>query len=220
MRRKKYNGEFSHRRKFPVLIGSNKCGTKFETDLLELPQFIRFGEVKLDYCWVKVMEEKCRLVVNYLQPLKKALNGSNLIHFIGFIEKNNPYAFSNHSQLINHLQKELLPVCGSSRGYKFDISSYFHSDEKAREARERTLIIASILEMDPIGRCSTIEIDLEGLNQPLQSQLPVGAITNWLHRRCAEIREKSEERFLRIYSDNYIQNGREMCDYLKQVLNF
>ena len=203
--------------------GGNGWKKIVETDLLENPQFLRFSEVVLNYSHIfdaKPIEEKCQLVVNYLQPQKKTLNDTNLIHFVCAIDKNEPCNFSNHSQLVNHLKTELLPIFGFSRAYKFSIR--FYSEEKAC-----TELIASILQMDPIERCSTLEIIFPKLDHVLQ--LPVEAISNWLHRKHDGINEMTKERFLKIYSSgffnyyiNYIhfQNAMEMCDYLKKVVKF
>ena len=65
-----------------------------QSDLADLPQFLRFDDVELNYCCKKVpIKEKCQLAVNYLQPIKKALNGLNLITFIGKIDENYPTGF-------------------------------------------------------------------------------------------------------------------------------
>ena len=201
--------------------GGNGWKKIVETDLLENPQFLRFSEVVLNYSHIfdaKPIEEKCHLVVNYLQPQKKTLNVTNLIHFVSAIDENEPCNFSNHSQLVKHLQTELLPICGSSRGYKFSISFF-------SEAKVCTELIASILQMDPIERCSTLEICLQELDK--QIQLPVEAISNWLHRKHEGINGVTKECFLKIYSsgtfsyyinDIHIQNAMEMCDYLKEVV--
>ena len=157
------------------------------------------------------------MVVNYLQPQKKTLNVTNLIHFVFAINENEPCHFSNHSQLVKHLQTELLPIFGSSCAYKFSIHFNFNSEEKAF-----TEVISSILQLDPICRCSTLEIYLKKLDK--QIQLPVEAISNWLHRKHDGIDEVTKERFLKICSSEIfnrniqIQNAMEMCDYLKTVV--
>ena len=155
--------------------------------------------------------------LHYLQSEKKALNDTNFVHFVCAIDKNDPYDFSNHSKLINHLQSELLPIFGSSRAYKFSIHFNFNSEEKAF-----TEVISSILQLDPICRCSTLEIYLKKLDK--QIQLPVEAISNWLHRKHDGINGVTKERVLKICSSEIfdrniqIQNAMEMCDYLKTVV--
>ena len=189
-----------------------------DTDLLELPQFLRFDEVELYYCYAsnKLIEKKCHSVGYYLLLLKEQLKDLNLIAvtcaiknaYVGNeIYQNDGRYFSSHSYLLDHFRNELLPLCGSSRGYKFNI--HFHSEKIAS-----TNVIASILQMDPIERCSTLEISLRDLNRSMK--LPIESISSWLHRKCYGSSEK--ERFLRIYLDNYIQNSLEMGDYLKKVI--
>lgn len=106
-----------------------KCEPKFETgpSLSEMPQFIRFDLVELDYIdhdnCSRLIEEKCQLDVNYLKPLKKALNDSRMIPFNGYISDiARGDAFNNNqSQLISQRQKELLPICRYPRGCYFRI---------------------------------------------------------------------------------------------------
>ena len=103
----------------------------FKNELANLPQFLRFDCVKFNYSSLNngcaignaPIAEKFQSVVNYLQQLK--LNDSNLIHIIGAIDKNNLIDFSDNSQLLDHLRNELLPICGSSRRYKFEICYFF-----------------------------------------------------------------------------------------------
>ena len=174
-----------------------------------LPQFLRFVRVVLDYkssvySNVLPIEKKCQSVVNYLQPLK--LNDT-LIHFIGFIHQTNRNNFISHSQLLDHLRNELLPICGSSRGYKFEI---FTLDEVSCKD-----LIAQILQMPPIVCCSNVEISIHGrINYPIQ--LPIEPISNWLHRNCEGREEMPKERFLRIISSKQVC-VQELCDHLKKV---
>ena len=99
-----------------------------QSDLVDIPQFLRFDDANLNYCCGTIpIKEKCQLIVNYLQLLKKALNGSKLITFIVGINDKCPSMFSNHLKLLNHIQEELMPICDSSHGYKFTI--HFNSDK-------------------------------------------------------------------------------------------
>ena len=151
----------------------------------------------------------CRLVVNCLQPLRKATNHSNLITLIGKIDKNDPTGFNNHLQLLNHVQEELLSICDSSRGYKFEI--YFFSKENAGSN-----VICRILQMHPIEKCSNVEISLYGIyGQPYL--LPIEAISNFLHRKCNRIRKNSNEIYLRINLAK-IQNVQAICDHFRKVI--
>ena len=174
--------------------------------MVDIPQFLRFDNVELN------IARKCNSVVNYLHPIKKALNYAKLmITFIGEIDENDPNVFSNHLQFLNHIQEELLPICDSSFGYKFVI--HFNSDKIAGAN-----VIRQLLQMHPIDRCSNVEITLYGLEkQP--NQLPLEAISNFLHRtrKCGRIRQDSNEIFLRINLAN-IQNAYATCEHFKKVI--
>ena len=183
----------------------------FQTDLAVFPQFLRFDAVELCYwSYTLPIAKKCHLFAQYLKPLKKALNDSNLIHFDAIIYKNDMRHFSGHSQLLCHLREDLLPICDSSRAYKFEIR--FFSDKSAGYD-----VIDQILQMHPINRgsCSKVEIILYGLAGQ-RTHLPLKTISNWLHRNLNGT--VSKERFLRINS-YYIPYTQELCDYLKKVLN-
>ena len=170
------------RKEFEYFIIGRKRTKLIQNDSADLPQFLRFDDVELNYCCQKVpIKEMCRLVVNYLQPLKKALNDTHLITFIAGINENDPSKFSNHLQLLNHVQEELLPICDSSYGYKFEIR--FNSDKIAGAN-----VIRQILQMPPIDRCSNVEISLHGLAYFYyehvlgRNKLPIEAISSFLHQ--------------------------------------
>ena len=183
--------------------------------LANLPQFLRFDCVKLHYqnsvyVYTPLIEKTCQSAVNYLQRLK--LNDSSLIHFNGTISKNNPSHFSDHSQLLDHLQNELLPIHGSSRRYKFEICFHSNSDQVSISYAD---LFVKILQIPRIDCCSNVEIKLYGFigftMPPIQ--FPIEPISKWLHR---SFKEKSKERFLRIYPCR-LRCGRELCDHLKKV---
>ena len=154
--------------------------------------------------------KKCQIVVKYLQQLK--LNDSIVIHFIFAIKNNSRSDFGDHSQLLDHLRNELLPICGSSCGYKFEI--YLVSDEVSH-----TNIIAQILQMPRIDCCSNAEINLPVFAILPVQLLPIEPILIWLNQNCDGIDEKPKERFLRIYSNSnlHIPSVQELCDHLKKV---
>ena len=192
--------------------------TLFRTDLAKFPQFFRFDTVELfyGYYWGNddstTITEKCQLFTNYLKQkhLKDVLNGSN-IHFIGSIEQTGCNHFTDHSHLLHHIQKELLPISEFSRGYKFDIS--FNSDFNSG-----TNLIVSLLQMIQSSHCSALEIRLNGLSNRAM-HLPIQAILNWLNRRPNAINEMKKERLLRIFTFN-VQNTRELCNRFKTAWNF
>ena len=124
--------KFSDRRKFDVFIGDDKYKWKaihhVDTDLLKLPQFLRFDEVELYYCYAsnKLIQQKCHSVEYYLLLLKEQLKDLNLISvtcaiknaYVGNeIYQNDGRYFSSHSYLLDHFRNELLPLCGPSRVY-------------------------------------------------------------------------------------------------------
>ena len=175
--------------------------------MVDIPQFLRFVNVEL------YVDRKCNSVVNYLQPLKKSLNGSNLITFEARINENIQSGFSNHLQLLNHIQEELMPIFDSSHGYKFKV--HFDSDANAG-----VNVIRQLLQMHPIDRCSNVEITLYGLEEQ-PNQLPLEAISNFLHRnrKCGRIRQDSNEIYLRIKMAE-IQNVHATCDHFKKVIKY
>ena len=189
-------------------IVGNKRKRIFQTDLDEIPNFLRFETVNLWYRSSGItIAEKCELFVNYLLWLKMALNDSKLIHLICTVNPNGPNNFKNHFQLLEHVQNELLPICESSRGFKFEIEFYSSAD---------TNLIESLLQMPPIYCCSNVEIELYEFSKwPIQ--LPVESISGWLHPKFDGNNGKSKERFLRICSYNF-QNAWEMRDHLILVI--
>ena len=181
--------------------------------MTNLPRFLRFDNVELHYessvyVYALPIAKKCESVVNYLRLIKS--NDLKLVHFNGTIDKNDRNNFSSYSRLLDHLQNELLPICGSSHHYIFEIS--FNSGLVTH-----TNLIANILQMPQIDCCSNVEIKLHGPTlYQYQIQIPIEPISNWLHRNCNGIEEKSKERFLRICPFSF-NSARELCIYLKKV---
>ena len=198
-----------------VFIGSTEVAQwatiyPTENEFPKFPQFIRFDEVTLLYGHSKLpIDEMCQSVVNYLQPLKSALKDSNIIYFSGVINQGQVFNyFTDHSKLLNHLQEVLMPICNSSRGYNFKILFYTNKNTGSKVA-------ATILQMPAIARCSTLKISLILLRDPIQ--LPVEAISNWLHRRYDGTNENRRELFLRIEVYN-IENIGDLYEHLKKVI--
>ena len=209
-----YNLKFVYRNKWECFIAYNER-KKIVDDMTKLPQFLRFDGVKL-CLWSLVTSRhsivnKCQLLVKYFQPHKKALNDTNLIHFDGItIDDARLGFFTDHSQFLNCLRRDLLPIFDKSRDYKFKI--HFYSDRNSGAN-----LIASMLQMDPIKRCSNLEILLYGLTQP--TELPTDAISNWLNRESDGINKYSKERCLQISLGN-IQTAQHLIDHLKAVIKF
>ena len=152
---------------------------------------------------------------------------SNTIEFIARISRNDQNDrnnFSDHLKLLDYIRNRFLPICNSSRRYKFQIwfnPIWFNKNSS-------TSVIASILEMDEIKHCSNVEI---GIIYGEQKILPVEEISNWLEL-SADVAKNSlqsqRERFLEIYCydpHHYIdhgypisiQNAREMLEQLAKV---
>ena len=176
-----------------------------DNELPKFPQFIRFDKVTLGYQYSNVpIDKMCQSVVNYLQPLKSALNDSNMIYFACEIGQKRRH-FTDDSKLLNYLQESLMPICNSSRGYKFEM--VFFADVGAGSK-----ITETILQMPEIVRCSTLEISFILLRGPIQ--LPVEAISNWLHRRYDGTNENQRELFLRFGACNI----GDLYEHLKKVI--
>ena len=191
--------------------GKRRLKELFQADLVKIPQFFRFNDV--DLCYrnnILPIGRMCQRVVNYLQPLKKALSALNLINFTGAINEYDPFQFSTHLHLINHIQHELMPIFDLSIGYKFRI--HFLSNRF-----DGATVIASILQTSPIQQCLNVEIALCEIAHPIE--LPLEAISNFLHRKCTGINKNSVDRNLRINLQKFeIQNVRATCDHFKKVI--
>ena len=194
--------------------------------MTSVPRFLRFDYVELFYTYTytytispNLIEEKCRSIENYLQPLKEALKDSILIQFHGDIDRNDLTKFSDHSKLLDYLSEELLKICNSSRGYDFYIC--VRTEEAGAEAN----VIKSIIQMPQICRCSNLRFDLWRVPQPQPMLLPVDAISGWLNRTNGDGMNfigrtpTPKEIFLQIYA-NSIENVVEMCDHLVEVCLF
>ena len=200
------------------IIGNTK--TKLSVaNLTSVPRFLRFKEVELFYAYTigqKSIEEKCRSIENYLQPLKEALKDANSILFDGIIDRDNHTHFSDHSKLLEYLSEQLLKICNSSRGYNFYI--FFRAEEAEAEAN----VIKSIIQMPQICRCSTLRFDLWRVPQLQPMLLPVEAISSWLNRSIGDGMNfigrtpTPKEIFLQIFVVS-ILNVVEMCDNLAEV---
>ena len=101
------------------------------------------------------------------------------------IVQDNPSRFDDHDELLKYLSDRFLPICDKSRGYEFCIG--FHLD-----ANTTRFIIASILKMEQVDRCSNVVIDFP-IDVDNGTKLPIDEISNWLHRSCdaGGLRERS-----------------------------
>ena len=145
-----------------IIIGNTTTNVSL-SNLTSVPRFLRFKEVKLSYNFgAKSIEEKCRSIQKYLQPLKEALKDSTAIRFYGDIYRNDQAYFSDYSKLLEYLSEQLLKICNSSREYDFYIS--FRTEEADAEEAN---VVKSIIQMPQICRCSHLRLIVFGalLNQ-------------------------------------------------------
>ena len=171
--------------------------------------FLRFDNVRLWYSYgdQQHIEEKCEWIESHLLALKLALFNSNMIEFSTGISKYHRNHFNDHSKLLDYIRNRFLPICNSSRRYKFQICFFSDRNSDAN-------VIASILEMDEIKHCSNVEI---GIICGEQKRLPVEEISNWLEKSGYGMENTVQEKFLAIYFNVTFQYPQELIDYLKTV---
>ena len=173
--------------------------------------FLRFNTVTLFYVsGSQSIDEKLQLLRDQLQLFKTALSDLEKITLAACINLNDQSQFHNHTELLDHLHKQVLPICDTSSVYNFHVD--FQSDNDAAGN-----VISQILQMPSINRCQKV---LFHYANEASIQLPVEVISNWLN--CSEIGstepgQSKEERFLAMNDRIKIQNAVEMCDHLKMV---
>lgn len=180
------------------------------------PSFLRFGYVQLWYgCGLQPIEAKCKLFELKLLQLKSALNESISLVFDSVISNNDQGVFNNQAQLSEYIHHQLTPICYSSRCYKFRI--HLMSYESSA-----TEVIASLLQIPEIKRCSMLGIEL--IHWGEQNQLPIETISNWLEQSVDGMEmensiQKHRERSLTITIDGIraIENVQEMLNHMKMV---
>ena len=123
--------------------------------------------------------------------------------------------FYNYSMLLEYLDNRLLPICGSSRGYKFKIKHDDYGVQNFSDLNSNTNVIASLLQMPGVKHYAKLAIEAPN-NHP---QLPIEAISNWLERSADGIENKfqnTKEKFLEVKSLG-INNAQVMLEHLKTV---
>ena len=184
------------------------------TNLIDFGSFVRFDEVKVSYIWgFMKIAEKCQLLISQLKTIKYVLSNANNLIFRAGIDQNDQTDFNCHSQLLEHICNEIIPICDSSHlsGYKFVIN--FNSDLDSASN-----IIASILQMEEIKRCFNIAFDFHADNP---TNLPIESILNWLiiQKSDRTNKQKEKEKILRIDAHK-IQNAQEICSAIIKVRYF
>ena len=142
-----------------------------------------------------------------LQPLKSLLIGAEFEFSYG-----KQLSESNYFKLLDHIEKELLPICNACCSYKFDIHFNYNKDNVPT-------LVASILRFEPVIRCSNVQFDCKipgGWNSGVQ--LPVAPILTWLLN--SDSIQKRKERILKISAETQVQilNFGDMIDRLKKVI--
>ena len=150
------------------------------------------------------------MVSMLLKTSKGALNGAKL-KFQGNVS-GHLNDFTDHSMLLSHIEKELLPIASACHSYNFGID--LRSDNSA-EAN----IFAAILQFEPVAVCSNVLFELY-LGR--QTELSVEPILNWLNRsrNYSVINANgptNNERSLEIQTDEYISNVSEVQNGFKTV---
>ena len=179
--------------------------------------FLRFDSVFLIYnCGLQSIDDKLYILQNQLQLFKTAFIDLKEFTLSAKIDKNDRSQFNYHTQLLDHIREQLLPICDSSPVYSFQID--FQSDKDAAGN-----VIGQILQLPQINRCQKVRFHY--YNETF-IQLPVEVISNWLNRNsndgigCTGSGQSKTPRFLSTNSRIKIQNAVEMCDRMKMVSAF
>ena len=190
---------------YQILIARKSIG------LHPLPPYLRFDTARIDYRedYDKGLgaedAEKCdwmRLMV--LEPIKKALIGAKCEFF-----------WCEDNILLNHIAKDLIPICNNSCSYMFHIEDNWWA---LCNSAELSNVFHTILQkLAPITCCSKVGFNLVTSDDEscIQTQLPVEIISNWLNRVIDGQKQK-----LKIEMTIGISNLSEMVEHIKKVLLF
>ena len=188
----------------------------FFTDLDNF-RFLRFNSVFISYkSGPQSIDEKLHLLQNRLQLFKTAFRDVKKITLIAKINKNDQSQFHDHTQLLDHIREQFLPICDTSPFYSLHID--FQSDNDAAGN-----VIGQILQLPPINCCQEVQFHYA---DETFIQLPVEVIANWLNRNFGgEIAstgpgQSKKELILAMNHRIKIQNAVEICDHLKIVRAF
>lgn len=186
-----------------------------------IPPFLRFKDNELHYRTTlttitsgATIQEKCELIKHHLRTLKPGLDPSSSIVFHASILKQDCTHFNRDSQLLGHIQDELLPIFGSCRRFEFNI--WVENVPVPSSSRN---IIESLLKMPQIDQCANVVIRFY---HSIDQFLPVDAIAQWLNLKMDRIgksNRRNEAKFLSIYLPD-IQNILEIYWHLAEVFLF
>ena len=179
--------------------------------------FLRFNSVFLIYePDSQSIDEKLHLLHNQLQLFKTAFSDLGEITLSAGINKNDQSQFRNHSQLLDHVREQVLPICDSSPFYSFHVDFQSNNDGAVD-------FIEQVLQMRSIIRCHKV---LFHYANETFIQLPVEIIANCLNRNSDDgigwtgTGQSKKVRYILLNNRIKIQNAVEICDRLKIVSIF
>lgn len=240
------NGNFRERFTASICVTNRKDEIISDAELATFdtctfPSFLRFNTISVSYNRNPLsgeessnkepqsIEEMGLLCTRKLGFLAGAFNDINLVIFNGKINREVHNCFTDHTQLLGHIQNEFLPICGSPHGYKIEIN--FISDPWTAPN-----VIAALLQMPQIDQCSNVHININ-INMNIKqtmlkmfnmlsrlsfylTKLDIEAIANWLQRQfdvgTGKSGQNRRERRLQIKLPG-LRNTGEICSYLKEV---
>lgn len=183
-----------------------------QSDFGAFPRFLRFNNVEFWYnLRSQPIAEKCQSVAANSLMLKTAMNGAKMICFDADINEDNPKDFNNHSQLLDHLHREFIPLCCSPFSIQFNIG-FFQSENNFVLP-----VIGSILQMFQFHPCSVLKFKVYEVQEPIE--VPLEAISNWFSQKARGIKLKDPKQdFLTM--DVYHVCRRIQKNHLKLPTNY
>ena len=177
---------------------------------IDLPPYLRIGAIEFmergNLEDGKLVTTRFEQISPLLLQLKSAFVGSRL-----------DIKMSITSTEFDFVQEKLLPL--------FDCCKHFNFESVKCYSGEGSIVLASLLQHPSIRNASCVEVEFqypEYHNNLPSAQLPIEAVSNWLHRPCAAITASAitgkmmEKRTLNISFDK-IGNLSKMINHLKEV---
>ena len=173
-----------------------------DAKICDLPPYVRF---KIKVVQHYVVQEQFKLISPLLLQLKPAFEGSRLeMRFDEIVQKDQ----------FEYLLQNLLPFFASCKHYKF----WF-----GYNSGEACTFLASLLRLPSIDNASSFDIFFchYDRNVATTQQLPIEAISNWLHKPAIgelSVDERENRSLDKIILVNIkIQNMSECVEHLKKV---
>lgn len=162
--------------------GKFACRLRPENMLLNelsvIPPFLRFSKICLYFTAFNdtTIEEQCEFMSNRLSLLNSALKDSEKFEFSANVSERHT-DFWNEMSLVQYLQSRLLPICSTSRAYKFCVGCYKSTtDDKKNEIAH---IISGLLEPPAVQKCADLMVLIHGFRKE-ELCLPSEEISDWL----------------------------------------